>query len=70
MKNSKSFNSVIVILKALAENGTLKPEHRKDIVKLTRHLRQVLRKGSHKEGLIAVDQIARMVVKIINPRQE
>jgi hypothetical protein len=70
MKNAKSFNSVIVILQAMAENGMLEPDHRKDIVKLVRDIRWMLRKGSHKEALFAVDRIARTVVEIIKSSQK
>lgn len=70
MKFSRSFNSVVAILEALTENGMLEPGCRKDIVKLVRDLRRTLRKGTHKEALFAVDEIARMVVEAIKSSQK
>jgi hypothetical protein len=70
MKCSKSFNSVVAILEALTENGMLEPGCRKDIAKLVRDLRRILRKGTHKEALFAVDKIARRVVDAIKSSQE
>ena len=65
MRNSKNSKSVIEILQAMAESGMLKPEQRQDISKALRSFKKTLRTGNHREVSQAVEEVARIVIKII-----
>lgn len=68
MRCSKNSESVIAILEALTESGTLRSEQRRDIIKSLKNFRKSLRARNRRKVVNSVEEISRAVVGILRNR--